>query len=429
MVEESIYVRGREVQAIQHAAKNAGVVVSVGISERHKTATLFNSNLVINAGGEINVHHRKLVPTFFEKLTWSPGDGYGLRLTVTPFGKIGALICGENTNPLARYALMALGEQVHISTWPAVWPTKRSKSEEGKESGPSPENYDNVAANRMRSAAHCFEAKCFGISCAGHFSTDNMDEILRISGDASCLSTLQQTPRAATMFMGPTGSLLPSFTVNEHTGAVKMKEMIQDEEDILYAEIDLADCVEGKQYHDVAGGYQRFDVFNFRIDRGRRSATIMAEKPNEIPDEEERFAPESAAMFPPDRGGVSFRVGSFRPLGPSLRSRNSKTPPVDMDAALHAASQEMERKRSSPTGFRETDSSSDQAVPRAREIESLFDQAQLSKGTKKQKEMSDGTLGAGSKSTPLKIRHISANARMQSRYNFQPKEGDYETHR
>lgn len=314
-------MKGEEIKAIRHAAKNAGIVVSVGISEKIKTATLFNTNLVIASDGEINAHHRKLVPTFFEKLTWSPGDGCGLRLTITPFGKIGALICGENTNPLARYALMALGEQVHISTWPAVWPTRRSKSEEGKRPGSSAENYDNVAANYIRSAAHCFEAKCFGISCAGHFSTENMDKILRISGDASCLPTLRQTPRAATMFMGPTGSLHPSFTVDKHTGAVKMKKMIQDEEDILYADMDLADCVDGKQYHDVTGGYQRLDVFDLRIDRSRRSP-INISRPKATLDEQEEVASESAAMFTPDEGGASFEVGASRPLGPWLRSQN-----------------------------------------------------------------------------------------------------------
>jgi hypothetical protein len=57
----------------------------------------------------------KLVPTFSEKLVWAPGDARGLRVVETTVGRVGMLICGENTNPLARYALMAQGEQVHIS--------------------------------------------------------------------------------------------------------------------------------------------------------------------------------------------------------------------------------------------------------------------------------------------------------------------------
>jgi len=112
MAKESIYVDGDEMNAIRDAARQTGTVVSVGISEkvRYSTATLFNSNIIVGPDGKILVHHRKLIPTFFEKLTWSPGDGFGLRIAETQHGKVGALICGENTNPLARYALMAQGE-------------------------------------------------------------------------------------------------------------------------------------------------------------------------------------------------------------------------------------------------------------------------------------------------------------------------------
>ena len=235
MVEESVNVGGEEILAIRHAARKFRMVLSVGISEKRTTATLFNSNLIIATDGQIVVHHRKLVPTFYEKLTWSPGDGSGLRLASTPFGQIGALICGDNTNPLARYALMALGEQVHISSWPAIWPTRRYKHEDGKANSSPIGNYNNVAANYIRSAAHCFEAKCFGISCAGYLSNENMDEILSISGDPSCLPTLREAPRAASMFLGPAGSLHQSFTIDEHTGAKKAKEVIDNEEEILYA--------------------------------------------------------------------------------------------------------------------------------------------------------------------------------------------------
>lgn len=103
------------------------------------------------------------MPTFYEKLTWSNGDGAGLRVVETErCGKVGGLICGENTNPLARFALISQGEQLHVTTWPAVWPTRRGGV--AKDGG---KQYDNVAANRTRTAAHCFEAKCFGVLCSG----------------------------------------------------------------------------------------------------------------------------------------------------------------------------------------------------------------------------------------------------------------------
>ena len=141
---------------------------------------IYNSAVLISDQGEILNHQRKvspshpsrrvrlvfsidyqqLVPTFYEKLVWANGDGAGLNVVDTErCGKVGALLCGENTNPLARWSLMAQGEQLHLTTWPPLWPTRRM-SGGGKQ-------YDNLAANRTRTAAHCFEAKCFGVLCSG----------------------------------------------------------------------------------------------------------------------------------------------------------------------------------------------------------------------------------------------------------------------
>ncbi|MCJ1452083.1 hypothetical protein MMC28_002424 [Mycoblastus sanguinarius] len=279
MVEESIYADGEEIHAIREAVKQTGTVVSVGISEkvRYSTATLFNSNLIIGPDGNLLVHHRKLVPTFFEKLTWSHGDGYGLRVADTKYGRIGALICGENTNCLARYALMAMGEQVHISSWPAIWPTRRFSGQSGNgDVATQGKNYDNVAANKIRAAAHCFEAKCFGVLSAGHLNKEMIEEVKSLSGDSSCVDTLQYSSRAASMFLGPTGAPHASFTVDERTGAMEAVDMLQDEEDILYADLNLNDCIEGKQYHDIVGGYQRLDIFDLQIDKTRKEpATVV----------------------------------------------------------------------------------------------------------------------------------------------------------
>ncbi len=91
MAKESIFIDSEEMHAIQETAKQAGAIVSIGISEkvRYSTATLFNSNVAIGDDEEILVHHRKLMPTFFEKLTWSPGDGFGLCIAETKFGRMG----------------------------------------------------------------------------------------------------------------------------------------------------------------------------------------------------------------------------------------------------------------------------------------------------------------------------------------------------
>lgn len=276
MAEESIYADGEEMRSVREAAKQNGVLVNIGFSEksRHSTATLYNSNMLIGTNGEVLVHHRKLMPTFFEKLTWSPGDGAGLRVAETSFGNIGTLICGENTNPLARYALMTQAEQIHISTWPGIWPTRASEdtSEDGKTTVNSSTNYDNIAANRIRGAAHCFEAKCFGILSAGLIDEECKEVISAGSSRPDIMKAqLNAAPQAASMFLKPTGALLQGFTIDDKTGVKQHKDFLQQEPDILYADLDLSQCVEGKQYHDVTGGYQRLDVFDFKVNRTRKS--------------------------------------------------------------------------------------------------------------------------------------------------------------
>lgn len=281
ITQQSIYIDGPEISAIRATAQKSNIIVSIGISEkvRHSSACLYNSNIIIGSDGKIIVHHRKLMPTFFEKLTWSPGDGFGLRVAETAFGKIGNLICGENTNPLARYSLMAQGEQLHISTWPAIWPT-RIPDTGGEKEGKAPANYDNVAANRTRAAGHCFEAKCFGVLCSGRLDSEAIEIISAGAADpAHVRSALEMSPAAATMFLDPTGALLPGYTINASIGQRQEKECLQKEEDILYADMDLADCVEGKQYHDVVGGYQRLDVFELKVNRSRREPAIFFDGP------------------------------------------------------------------------------------------------------------------------------------------------------
>lgn len=286
MVAGSVHVDGPEIESLRATAQKLNIMVSVGISEkaRYSSATLWNSNVLIGSNGEILNHHRKLQPTFFEKLTWSPGDGHGLRVSETQYGKIGNLICGENTNPLARYALMAEGEQIHISTWPAVWPTRALQADVVATKG---KNYDNLAANRTRAAAHCFEAKCFGIINAAFLDERAIDIVSKgASNEAGVRQTLQLSQRAATMYLDPTGMLKPGFTVDATTGGEQETEYLQDTEDILYTDMDVEECIEGKQYHDVVGGYQRLDIFDLQVDRSRREPARFVE---EMRDEKVEF--------------------------------------------------------------------------------------------------------------------------------------------
>lgn len=246
IVDESIYIDGPEIKAISAAAKKNHIFVSVGISEKSHASVgcIWNSNLIFDDEGQILNHHRKLMPTFYEKLIWAPGDGAGLKVAKTRIGNIGALICGENTNPLARYTLMTQSEQIHISSWPPIWPTKRPASGD---------NYDNLAANKIRASAHSFEAKAFGIVSACLFDDYTRDFLT--NRDPSVAEILDKTPKAASFFVDPTGSEIGDFA--------------QDEEKIIYAEFDLSKCVEPKQFHDVVGYYNRFDIFDLRVSSKR----------------------------------------------------------------------------------------------------------------------------------------------------------------
>ena len=245
----SIRVPGPEVAAICAAARDGGIFVSMGINEGTDASVgcIWNANLFIGEDGSVLNHHRKLVPTFYEKLTWANGDGSGLRVVETPLGRIGMLICGENTNPLARFTLMAQGEQVHVSTYPPAWPTRDPKA-----GG----NYDLAGAIRIRAGAHAFEAKCFNVVASGF-----MDKPMR---DALAGRILDGSPRGVSMIIGP--------------DAEPVCQVLCEEEGILYADIDLDACVEPKQFHDVVGSYNRFDIFHLTVDRSRnRPVTFTAE--------------------------------------------------------------------------------------------------------------------------------------------------------
>src|SRR5262249_747148 len=153
---------------------------------------LWNSNILIGPDGAILNHHRKLVPTFYEKLIWANGDGRGLRVVSTPAGRIGMLICGENTNPLARYSLMAQGEQVHLSSNPPLWPTRRIAESGG---------YNLRKAIEIRAGSHAFEAKVFNIVASGCIDSSLRCALEKI--DSAMIETLENSPRGVSMALGP----------------------------------------------------------------------------------------------------------------------------------------------------------------------------------------------------------------------------------
>jgi nitrilase len=247
LVTQAQKLEGAALQKVRMAARRHGVHVSIGFTEGTDASVgcIWNSNALIGPDGGILNRHRKLVPTFYEKLIWSNGDARGLRITETALGRLGMLICGENTNPLARYALMADGEQVHMSSYPPIWPT-RPPHQAGR--------YDLRRAIEIRAGSHAFEAKVFNIVASGFVDIAMRDAVGQ--ADPKTLEIIDCSPRAVSLVLDPAGELI--------------SEVACDQEGIVYAEVDVEACVEPKQFHDVVGYYNRFDIFRLNVDRSAR---------------------------------------------------------------------------------------------------------------------------------------------------------------
>jgi aliphatic nitrilase len=245
----AVDVPGPHVDTLCAAARQHGVVLVVGVNERgaHSTGVLYNTTLVIGPDGELLGRHRKIVPTWAEKLTWTGGDGSSLRVHRTAVGPLGVLACGENTNTLARFALLAQGELVHAAGYIAL-PV-------------APEDYDMAEAIALRTAAHCFEGKVFSVVSCSTISPEIVDLIA--GSDEAVRTQLSRKRSALSGIFGPDGR--------------PVTEPLVDEEGIVYAEIDLTRCIQPKQMHDIVGHYNRFDIFQLHLDN-RAQAPISFEQ-------------------------------------------------------------------------------------------------------------------------------------------------------
>lgn len=243
LFDNALTIPSEDFDQLCNIAKENDVFLSVGVTEKSTTimGLMWNTNLLFDRSGKLLNKHRKLVPTWAEKLTWACGDGSSLRVVSTEIGRIGTLICGENTNPLARFALLAQGEQIHIATYPPAWPFKRLATGRG---------YNLAEAIRIRAAAHSFEGKVFTVVSSCFLDSESIEEISK--GSAEIRSILENCPKPVTMICGPTGELIA--------------EQLVDREGIVVADIDLSLIVEQKEIHDIVGHYNRFDIFRLEVD-------------------------------------------------------------------------------------------------------------------------------------------------------------------
>src|SRR6218665_232786 len=213
----------------------------------------YNTLVTIAEDGRIRGRHRKLVPTWAEKLTWAPGDASALRVHDTSIGPLGSLACGENTNTPPPFSLIAQGELVHVASYISL-PV-------------APPDYDMAEAIKVRAAAHSFEGKLFTIvSC----STISEEIIAALEGDfPKARELLLRKNSAFSAVLGPDGRVIGQPLI--------------DEEGIVYADIDLSRCIQPRQMHDISGHYNRFDVFDLRVNRRSLQAVRFDEAAEPAP--------------------------------------------------------------------------------------------------------------------------------------------------
>ncbi|AOM41440.1 carbon-nitrogen hydrolase family protein [Xenorhabdus hominickii] len=251
LCKSAIEVPGPEIQKIAQAAARHHINVVIGVNERNPNgiATLYNTLVTISDDGRILGRHRKLVPTWAEKLTWANGDASSLTVHETSIGPLGALACGENTNTLARFALLSQGELVHVASYISL-PV-------------APPDYDMAEAIRLRAAAHCFEGKVFTIVACSTISREIVQAMTATHPEAEEL--LARPNSAFTGIIGPDGRVIGSPLI--------------DEEGIVYADIDLNRCIQPRQMHDITGHYNRFDIFDLQVNRQPMNAIRFRDLP------------------------------------------------------------------------------------------------------------------------------------------------------
>ncbi|MFB2552454.1 Nit6803 family nitrilase [Ensifer soli] len=238
LYEEAVTVPSAATDAVAAVARAKSIVVVLGVNERDH-GSLYNTQLVFDADGSLILKRRKITPTFHERMIWGQGDGSGLKAVDSAVGRIGALACWEHYNPLARYALMADHEEIHVAQFP------------GSMVGP-------IFAEQMEVTIrhHALESGCFVVNATG-WLTD--EQVAAITPDAG----LQKALRGGCMtaIISPEGRhLVPPLTEGEG---------------MLIADLDMGLIVKRKRMMDSVGHYARPELMHLVLD-GRATAPVHA---------------------------------------------------------------------------------------------------------------------------------------------------------
>ncbi|MFK7885520.1 MAG: carbon-nitrogen hydrolase family protein [Gammaproteobacteria bacterium] len=235
-LDQAVQIEAGHLDRVSTLARELGITVVLGIIERPSDRgghSVYASAVTINARGEFASVHRKLMPTYEERLTWSPGDGHGLRVHSVGAFTLGSLNCWENWMPLPRASLYALGEDLHYAIWPGgMHNTQDITRFIAKEA----RSYVVSVSSVMRGADFPAETLCRDqlVTAEEDFLADG----------GSCVA-------------GPDGEwvLAP----------------VPQNEGLLTADIDHARVREERQNFDPVGHYSRPDVTQLHVDRRRQS--------------------------------------------------------------------------------------------------------------------------------------------------------------
>jgi predicted amidohydrolase len=243
LVENSVTIPGKHLDRLLAIARKTGAYIVMGVHER-LGGTLYNTTIYIARDGQEFQLHRKLLPTYTERMVWGRGDGSTLSVLNTAYGVLGGLICWEHWMPLARAAMHAQYETIHVAQWPAV-----------KE------------LHQLASRHYAFEGQCFVIAAGCILSRGEIIEGFHSLGQPhnEALELLEAMPGEGEDLMLKGGSAIIAPTSDY------LKGPVYDEPCIIYAEIQPGRITEGHLFLDTQGHYSRPDVFHLEVNDQPRS--------------------------------------------------------------------------------------------------------------------------------------------------------------